>query len=58
MINILELRSATRIAGLMLQGALKRRESRGAHCREDFPDQDDEKWRGHLQVQMTNGEDT
>lgn len=58
LINILELRSATRIAGLILQGALKRRESRGAHCREDFPDQDDEKWRGHLQVQMTNGEDT
>jgi fumarate reductase (CoM/CoB) subunit A len=58
LIDVLELRSAIRIAGLIVQGALKRTETRGAHCREDFPDQDDEKWRGHLQVRMTNAEDT
>ncbi len=57
LIDIFELRSATRIASLILHGALKRRESRGAHLREDFPKQDDEKWRGHLQVRMANGED-
>jgi fumarate reductase (CoM/CoB) subunit A len=58
LINITELRSATRIAGLILQGGLKRKESRGAHLREDFPKQNDEKWRGHLQVRVANGEDT
>ena len=48
--RILELRFAARTANLILQSALKREESRGAHFREDFPDQDDENWRGHLQV--------
>lgn len=58
LINITELRSATRIASLILQGALKRKESRGSHLREDFPEQDDEKWRGHLQVKVDpSGED-
>lgn len=57
LINIIELRSATRIAGLILQGALKRKESRGAHLREDFPKQNDEKWRGHLQVRVKDGKD-
>jgi fumarate reductase (CoM/CoB) subunit A len=58
MVNIIELRSATTIAGIILKGALKRKESRGAHLREDFPKQNDEEWRGHLQVHMTNGEPT
>jgi fumarate reductase (CoM/CoB) subunit A len=58
LINIIELRSATRIASLILQGALKRKESRGSHLREDFPEQDDEKWCGHLQVHVDpSGED-
>jgi succinate dehydrogenase/fumarate reductase flavoprotein subunit len=48
--RILELRFAAQTASLILQAALKREESRGAHFREDFPNQDDEKWRGHLQV--------
>jgi len=50
--NALELRSATRVATFILNGALQRRESRGAHFREDFPEQDDERWRGHLQVHV------
>jgi succinate dehydrogenase/fumarate reductase flavoprotein subunit len=57
LVDTIELRSATRIAGLIMQGALKRKESRGAHFREDFPRQNDEKWRGHLQVRVINGKD-
>jgi succinate dehydrogenase/fumarate reductase flavoprotein subunit len=48
----LELQFACQTAALILQTALQREESRGAHFREDYPDQDDEKWRGHLQVRL------
>jgi len=51
--RILELRFATQTAELILQGALRREESRGAHFREDYPVQDDKKWRGHLQVRLS-----
>jgi succinate dehydrogenase/fumarate reductase flavoprotein subunit len=52
--RILELRFACRTAAIILQGALRREESRGAHFREDFPEQDDENWRGHLQVRLSS----
>ncbi len=53
----LELCSATRAATLILEAGLRRCESRGAHFREDFPNQDDEAWLGHLQVRISaNGE--
>ena len=51
--RILELRHASQTAAIILQGALRREESRGAHFREDFPDQDDKNWRGHLQVRLS-----
>lgn len=50
--KILELRAGSRTATLILRAALKREESRGAHFRGDFPDQDDERWLGHLQVHL------
>jgi fumarate reductase (CoM/CoB) subunit A len=43
---------AARTARLILEGALRRTESRGAHFREDFPGQDDNRWRGHLQARL------
>lgn len=49
----LELQFACQTAALILQAALQREESRGGHFREDYPDQDDEKWRGHLQVRLS-----
>jgi len=51
----IELRFAAQTAGLVLQAALRREESRGAHFREDYPSQDDKKWRGHLHVRLTSG---
>ena len=50
----LELRFALQTAELILQGALRRVESRGAHFREDYPGPDDKNWRGHLQVKLAN----
>jgi fumarate reductase (CoM/CoB) subunit A len=49
-VSAIELRSAARAACLILEGALRRVESRGSHYREDFPKQNDRQWMGHLQV--------
>jgi succinate dehydrogenase/fumarate reductase flavoprotein subunit len=51
--HILELRMGAQSAALILQAALRRTESRGAHFREDFPEQDDPNWQGHLQVRIS-----
>jgi len=48
--RILELRSAARVAALILSAAMRREESRGAHFREDFPELDDKHWLGHLRI--------
>jgi fumarate reductase (CoM/CoB) subunit A len=52
--QVLDLRFGSRVAGLILEAALQREESRGAHFREDFPDQDDKNWLGHLQVRLNS----
>jgi len=52
--RVLELRFATETARLVLEAAQRREESRGAHFREDFPDQDDENWKGVLQVKLNS----
>jgi fumarate reductase (CoM/CoB) subunit A len=58
LIRAIECRSALRVAGWLLEAALKRCESRGSHFREDFPQSDDTQWLGHLQVfQGSNGND-
>ena len=53
LLDLIELRSAARVATLILEAAFMRRESRGAHFREDFPGQNDAQWQGHLQVHLS-----
>ncbi len=50
----IECYTAIQAATLILEAAMRRCESRGAHFREDFPEQDDQNWRGHLQVQLSS----
>ncbi|MFZ0931997.1 MAG: FAD-binding protein [Syntrophobacteraceae bacterium] len=46
----IEMRSAAKAACLILEAAIRRVESRGSHCRDDYPKQNDQQWMGHLQV--------
>ncbi len=40
------------VAAALVAGALAREETRGSHWREDFPERDDERWLGHLDVTL------
>lgn len=42
-----ELQNMLTVAGVMIDAALRRTESRGVHFRSDFPERDDESWRRH-----------
>ena len=52
----IELQLGSQTALLILQAALRREESRGAHFREDFPVENDRRWRGHLEVALVGEE--
>ncbi len=47
LVETLELENLAAQATTIVNGALNRTESRGAHAREDFPDRDDENWMKH-----------
>jgi succinate dehydrogenase / fumarate reductase flavoprotein subunit len=47
LLEILELGNLLDLALITAESARNRKESRGAHCREDFPDRDDENWLKH-----------
>lgn len=43
-----ELQNITLLSGLVIESALEREESRGAHYRTDFEKTDDERWKKHI----------
>ena len=54
LLDALELGHMLDLAEVIAMGALHREESRGAHCREDFPDRDDVKFLAHTLVRHTD----
>jgi len=50
--RILDLRQGLLTGRVILEAALRREETRGAHSRTDFPDQD-EKWKGSQVASLT-----
>jgi succinate dehydrogenase / fumarate reductase flavoprotein subunit len=49
----LELENMLKTAEVMVLSALHRKESRGAHYRQDFPERNDEEWSKHTLVCAT-----
>ncbi len=46
------------VGSALLAAALLREETRGSHWREDFPDQDDAHWAGHIDMTLADGRPT
>jgi succinate dehydrogenase / fumarate reductase flavoprotein subunit len=55
LIEAWELSNLIDIAHVTASSALARKESRGAHSRDDYPDRDDKKWLKHTLAWMENG---
>lgn len=53
--HFLEVGNMLLLAGVTVAAALERRESRGAHCREDFPERDDIHFLKHTSVSLVDG---
>jgi succinate dehydrogenase / fumarate reductase, flavoprotein subunit len=56
LLNTWEISNLLDLAEVTAASALARKESRGAHARDDFPERDDRKWLKHTMAWMRNGE--
>jgi succinate dehydrogenase / fumarate reductase flavoprotein subunit len=54
-VNILEFEYMIDLAEVITLGALNREETRGSHCRLDFPERDDKNWLKHTLVTFRDG---
>ncbi|OGP97653.1 MAG: hypothetical protein A2Z39_02345 [Deltaproteobacteria bacterium RBG_19FT_COMBO_46_9] len=50
-----DLRNMTCCSELYMKAALERKETRGWHVREDYPDRDDQNWRKWITAKSKNG---
>ncbi|MBX3036454.1 MAG: FAD-dependent oxidoreductase [Anaerolineales bacterium] len=55
LLNAWELSNMLEIAEVVAASALNRKESRGGHAREDYPERDDENWLKHTLITKKNG---
>jgi succinate dehydrogenase / fumarate reductase flavoprotein subunit len=55
LLEALELNCLLDVSEAIVEGAIARKESRGAHMREDYPDRDDEEWLNHTLAYRTSG---
>ncbi|GKT08405.1 succinate dehydrogenase flavoprotein subunit [Desulforhabdus sp. TSK] len=56
LLDALELEALLGLAEAITVSALNRKESRGAHSRDDYPERNDEEWLKHTLIQKTDGE--
>ncbi|MBT9259592.1 MAG: FAD-binding protein [Clostridiales bacterium] len=56
LLSVLELENMLELAHVIIESALFRTESRGAHYRTDYPERDDENWLKHTLVRYRDGQ--